>query len=89
MHTSNTIPAVKFHALGCIQVGPLRLIRLHLKKKALKTGKAYLGTEGLRPESEKIGPLSNLKGNATRHQRRGGWSVTQKLGKERVPGEVN
>ena len=36
VHTSNTT-CCKVHALGCIQVGPLRLIRLHRKKKTLKS----------------------------------------------------
>ena len=34
---------MKFLALGCIQVGPLRLIRLHLKKKALKSRQGLPG----------------------------------------------
>ena len=57
---------------------------LAFKEKALKSRQGVPGYQ-----SDKIGPLSNLKENVTRHQRRGGWSVTQKLGKEQVPGEVN
>ena len=36
-YTDPILPAVKLHALGCIQAGPLQLIRLHLKKEALKS----------------------------------------------------
>ena len=68
---------------------PTATYTLESKEKALKKGKAYPGTRGMKPESDKIGPLSNLKENVSRHQRRGGWSVTQKLGKEQVPGEIN
>ena len=42
-YTPPILPAVKFHALGCIQVGALQLIRLHLKKKALKSRQGLPG----------------------------------------------
>ena len=42
VHTSNTT-CCKVHALGYIQVGLLRLIRLHLKKKALKNRQGLPG----------------------------------------------
>ena len=42
-YTHPILPAVKLHALGCIQVGPLRLTRLHLKKKALKSRQGLPG----------------------------------------------
>ena len=46
--THPILPAVKFHALGCIQVGALRLIRLHLKKKALKSRQGLPGYQRIK-----------------------------------------
>ena len=45
-YTHPILPAVKSHALGCIQVGPLQLIRLHLKKALKRLARPTWITKG-------------------------------------------
>ena len=78
-YTHPLLPAVKVRALGYIQVGSTATYTLTSKEKGLKKQtRPTRGTKGLKPESDEIGPSSNLKENINRHQKRGGCEVSHK-----------